>query len=243
MSEITKIPRSIAIIMDGNGRWAQNRGLDRFEGHIQGVESVRMAIRSSVKWGVKVITLYAFSTENWGRPTAEVDALMELMAKCFVVEVPELKANGARIKIIGDRSRFSDKMQQMLAKAEAETRDETQLLVQVALSYSSRDEIRRGVTLIAERVAKGELVSSDITEEMISASLDTESVDDPDLIIRTSGEQRLSNFMMWQASYAELYFPEVLWPDFDEAEFEKALRVYQERDRRYGLVNECENNE
>ncbi len=238
MDKNLKIPRSVAIIMDGNGRWAESRGLDRYEGHIMGVESVRAIIRESVKWGVGTLTLYAFSTENWGRPTAEVDALMELMAKCFTAEIPELLSNGVRVKVIGDMMRFSPEMQQTLRKAEEDTAECEALLLQIALNYSSRDELRRGFMALAERVSRGEISAEMISEEMISESLDSEVGADPDLIIRTSGEQRLSNFMMWQASYSEFYFTEVLWPDFREAEFEEALRVYTRRDRRFGLVGE-----
>lgn len=235
--ENLKIPRSVAIIMDGNGRWAESRGLDRFEGHIKGVESVRTAIRESVKWGVEALSLYAFSTENWGRPEEEVNSLMELLGKCLVAELPELVSNGVRVKIIGDKSRFSAQLQQAISKAEKESRGESKLLLQLALNYSSRDELRRATQMLAERVSRGELSPSEISEQMISESLDSDPQLDPDLIIRTSGEQRLSNFMMWQASYSEFYFPEVLWPDFGEAEFEEALRVYTHRDRRFGLVN------
>ncbi len=237
MSNKKRIPQSVAIIMDGNGRWAEAQGLERVEGHIRGVESVRRAIESAVRCGVKYLTLYAFSTENWGRPDAEVDALMELMGRCVTNEVPELKAKGVKITFIGDMSRFDEKMQQSLAWAEEQTAQGERLGLQVALNYSSRDELRRAVTKIAEEVKRGEVQPEQITDELISSRLDTASVPDPDLVIRTSAEMRLSNFLMWQSSYAELYFPEVLWPDFGAAEFDEALRVYAARDRRFGLVN------
>ncbi len=237
MSTNIKIPRSVAIIMDGNGRWAQSRGLDRVEGHIEGVESVRRVIEASVRRGVEYLTLYAFSTENWGRPDAEVDALMELMGRCIANEVPELAQKGVRIRFIGDISRFDPAMQALLRGAEEDTRGGEKLMLQVALNYSSRDELRRAMGSIARSVAAGELEVDQIDEALISSRLDTANAPDPDLIIRTSGEMRLSNFMMWQASYAELYFPEVLWPDFGAAEFDEALEVYTRRDRRFGLVN------
>ncbi|MFI3247592.1 MAG: polyprenyl diphosphate synthase [Rikenellaceae bacterium] len=240
MEKLAKIPRSVAIIMDGNGRWAQARGLDRAEGHIQGVESVRMAIKSAIRCGVECLTLYAFSTENWGRPDSEVEALMELLARCITAEVPELQQNGVRMLFIGDRAKFSCEMQQKMASAEERTALGERLTLQVALNYSSRDEIRRAVTQIATRVASGEIEAAHITEQMISDALDTATMPDPDLIIRTSGESRLSNFMMWQASYAEFYFPEVLWPDFGAEEFDEAMRVYGQRDRRFGVINENE---
>ncbi len=231
-----KIPQSVAIIMDGNGRWAEAQGLERVEGHIRGVESVRRAIESAARCGVGYLTLYAFSTENWGRPDAEVEALMELMGRCITNEVPELKAKGVRIRFIGDMGRFSEQMQQQLKWAEDQTAEGETLGLQVALNYSSRDELRRTMQGIAEDVKQGNIEPCDVTESLISNRLDTASIPNPDLIIRTSGEMRLSNFLMWQASYAELYFPEVLWPDFGAREFEEALEHYATRDRRFGLV-------
>ncbi len=236
MSDNKLVPQHVAIIMDGNGRWAKLQGKERFEGHIQGVESVRMAIKSSVKFGVRYLTIYAFSTENWGRPTEEVEALMELFCKCVAVETPELVEQGVKVRVIGDKSRFSEAVRSSLETIERETTSGDKLELLLALNYSSRDEIRRAVQSLATRVAQGELEPSAIDEATIASSLDTAGVPDPDMIIRTSGESRLSNFMLWQASYSEFYFPEVLWPDFDEAEYQKALDVYAQRDRRYGLV-------
>ncbi len=240
MSNMVKIPRSIAIIMDGNGRWAQSRGLDRVDGHIAGVESLRTTLRRAGEHGVECVTYYAFSTENWGRPAEEVIALMELMAKCFIAETPGLKAENVRIKVIGDKSRLSEELQQKIAQSEAATAECSKITMQLALNYSSRDELRRGVTQIAQRVAAGEIAPEQITEQMISESLDTLPELDPDLIIRTSGEQRLSNFMMWQASYSEFYFTDTLWPDFLEAEFDRAIESYTNRDRRFGLLEAAE---
>lgn len=222
--------------MDGNGRWAKLQGKERFEGHIQGVESVRRVIKASVKFGVKYLTLYAFSTENWGRPAEEVEALMELFCKCVAVETPDLVAQGVKVRVIGDKSRFSVEVRSSLEKIEKDTAQGAELELLLALNYSSRDEIRRAVTAITQRVAAGEIAPEDVSEELISSSLDTAGVPDPDMVVRTSGECRISNFLLWQASYAEFYFPEVLWPDFDEAQYAEALEVYAARDRRFGLV-------
>ncbi len=238
MANVKRVPRSIAIIMDGNGRWAESRGLERVDGHVAGVEALRKVLRQAVVRGVECVTFYAFSTENWGRPTAEVDALMDLMARCFIAETPELKSQGVRIVVIGDKSRLSESLQQQIAQSEAQTADCERITMQLALNYSSRDEIRRGVTALAERVKSGEIEPQQITDEMISGALDTLPEFDPDLIIRTSGEQRLSNFMMWQASYSEFYFTDTLWPDFEESALDLAIKSYCERDRRFGLVNE-----
>ena len=236
MSEEKRIPQHVAIIMDGNGRWAALRGKERYVGHAAGVEPVRAALRAAARHGVKYLTLYAFSTENWGRPAAEVDALMELFCRSVVDETPELVAQGVRIRMIGDRSRFSEKVQRYLAEAEARTADGRRVTLILALNYSSRDEIVRAVRGIAARVAAGETTPGAIDERTIAAALDTAEYPDPDLIVRTSGECRLSNFLLWQASYAELLFTPVLWPDFTEEEFDRAVEEYARRDRRFGLV-------
>ena len=236
MSDQKRIPQHVAIIMDGNGRWAEKRGKERYEGHIAGVESVRRALRATANRGVKYLTLYAFSTENWGRPAAEVDALMELFCRSIVNETPELLRQGVEIRMIGDRTRFSEKVQEHLARAEAQTAGGKTLTLILALNYSSRDEITRAVREIARRAAAGELSPAEISEQTIAAALDTAPFPDPDLVIRTSGEQRLINFLLWQASYAEMWFPEVLWPDFAEQDFDRALEEYARRDRRFGLI-------
>lgn len=236
MSEPKRIPQHVAIIMDGNGRWATLRGKERCEGHIAGVEPVRAALRAAVRWGVKYLTLYAFSTENWGRPAEEVAALMELFCRSVVNETPELKRQGVRVAMIGDRSRFSEKVRHYLAEAEQATADGRRLTLILALNYSSRSEIVRAVQHIAARVAAGVLAPAQIDEKILSGALDTAPYPDPDLVVRTSGEQRLSNFLLWQSSYAELWFPEVLWPDFTEADFDRAVEEYARRDRRFGLV-------
>lgn len=236
MSEEKRIPNHVAIIMDGNGRWAEQRGKERYEGHIAGVESVRVALRRAAKWGVKYLTVYAFSTENWGRPTEEVNALMELFCKSVVNETPDLIKEGVRLRVIGERERFSEKVQHYLRSAEEETAGGGTITLVLALNYSSRDELTRTMRKIAGRVEAGELKPEEVTEEVISSSLDTAFMPDPDLVIRTSGECRLSNFLMWQSSYAELWFPEVLWPDFSNEDFDRAVEEYQHRDRRFGLV-------
>lgn len=236
MSEPKRIPQHVAIIMDGNGRWAGLHGKERYEGHAAGVEPVRASLRAAVRWGVKYLTLYAFSTENWGRPAAEVDALMELFCRSVASETPELKRQGVRIAMIGDRSRFSDKVRRYLAEAERETAEGERLTLILALNYSSRSEITRAVQHLAREAAEGRLQADAITEQTIAGALDTAAYPDPDLIVRTSGEQRLSNFLLWQASYAELWFPEELWPDFTEADFDRAMEEYARRDRRFGLV-------
>lgn len=238
MSKQQAIPQHVAIIMDGNGRWAKQHGKQRYEGHIAGVESVRRVLRAAKVGGVKYLTLYAFSTENWGRPTAEVEGIMELFCKSVVGETPELVKQGVKVQIIGERQRFSERVVELIDQIESNTAQGKELTLVLAFNYSSRREIMLAMQQIARRVAEGELKAEDISEQTIAQSLMTKTIPDPDLIIRTSGECRLSNFLLWQASYAEFYFPEVLWPDFDEEEFAKALEVYAQRERRYGLVTE-----
>lgn len=236
MSIEERIPQHIAIIMDGNGRWAQLRGKERAEGHMAGVEPMRIAIKAAQRHGVRYLTFYAFSTENWGRPTAEVEALMELLCRCVIQETPELVAQGVRVRIIGDRNRFSERVRSYLDQIEEQTAAGEVLTMVLALNYSSRDELRRAMQQLAREVESGTLAAAEIDEQTIASRLDTAFMPDPDLIIRTSGEQRLSNFLMWQASYAEFYFPEVLWPDFSDADFNEAIAVYARRDRRFGKL-------
>jgi undecaprenyl diphosphate synthase len=243
MNSINKIPTHVAIIMDGNGRWAKQRGMERYEGHLAGVESVRSVVRAAVRNGVKWLTLYAFSTENWGRPVQEVEAIMQLFCRTVIGEGEELAQQGVRVKILGERTHFSAAVVEMIERIESVTAAGDRLTLVLAFNYSSRREMMLAVRGIASRVAAGEMAVEDITEQSISGALMTANMPDPDFIIRTSGECRLSNFLLWQASYSEFYFPEVLWPDFDEEEFDKALRVYAERDRRFGLVTEDNSNE
>lgn len=236
MNQERKIPRHVAIIMDGNGRWAEQRGKERYEGHLQGVESVRRSVKAALRNGVEYLTLYAFSTENWGRPAKEVDALMEILCKSIIDETPELTRQGVRVRMIGDRSRFSERVREHLEHIEGQTENGRELTLILALDYSSRSELVRAARRLAAQAAAGELKPEQIDEELICRTLDTAPYPDPDLIVRTSGECRLSNFLLWQASYAELYFPEVLWPDFTEEKFDEAIEEYARRDRRFGLV-------
>ena len=236
MSEKSIIPKHVAIIMDGNGRWAKQRGKERYEGHLMGVESVRAVTRAAIRNGVEWLTLYAFSTENWGRPQAEVDAIMELFCRSVVNEGKELAEQGVRVVIMGERTRFSQEVLGMIERIESLTASGKRLTLVLAFNYSSRREILLAAQSLAQRVACGELKVEDITEESFAQSLMKSDIPDPDLIIRTSGECRLSNFLLWQASYSEFYFPEVLWPDFNEEEFDKAMAEFARRERRYGLV-------
>jgi undecaprenyl diphosphate synthase len=240
MSEKRSIPKHVAIIMDGNGRWAKQRGLERHEGHIAGAEAVSAVVRAAAKAGVDYVTLYTFSTENWGRPEAEINAIMELFCHMVASRAEELAEQGVRVKIMGERSRFSEKVLSKIDQIENTTAEGKRLTLILAFNYSSRREMLLATQAIARRVAAGEIEVKDIDEAMFSASLMTADVPDPDLIIRTSGEYRLSNFLLWQASYSELYFPEVLWPDFGEEDFNRALEMYAGRERRYGLVTDKE---
>lgn len=230
------IPQHIAIIMDGNGRWAKQRGKDRSEGHFAGMMALKQTVMAAAQKGVKWLTVYAFSTENWGRPQAEVDALMDLVCKGVEMNAAELRENGVRVQIIGERSRFCDSVKEAINRIESTTAEGEKMTLVLALNYSSRSELTMAVQQIVRRVAAGELQADAISEQTISQSLYTAAMPDPDLIIRTSGEYRLSNFLMWQASYAEFYFTDTLWPDFGEEELGKAIEAYNTRDRRYGLV-------
>lgn len=231
-----KVPTHVAIIMDGNGRWAQERGQERIYGHINGVESVRNAVKASLRNGVKYLTLYAFSTENWGRPAEEVESLMELFCKSVVNEAPELQKQGVRVKLIGRMDMLSPKVVEHFRMIEEQTAAGDKLTLVLALNYSSKDEITRVVQRLAEQAKCGKLLPEQIDSQMISSNLDTAAFPDPDLIIRTSGECRLSNFLLWQSAYSELYFTPVLWPDFTQECYDEAIETYGLRQRRYGLV-------
>ena len=236
MNAEKKIPTHLALIMDGNGRWAKLRGKERSEGHIAGMEALRRTVQHAAEIGIQYLTVYAFSTENWGRPQEEVEALMGLICKGVEMEAPTLIEAGIKVVSIGDRSRFSNDVRKALERIEELTAKGERMTFVLALNYSSRSELTMAVKTIADKVQNGELKIEDIDEKKISESLYTSMIPDPDLIIRTSGECRLSNFLLWQASYAELYFTDVLWPDFDRAALDKALEAYTLRDRRYGLV-------
>ena len=232
------IPTHVAIILDGNGRWAKAKGLPRKAGHVQGAKNVETICEAAYNMGVKYLTVYAFSTENWNRPQDEVDALMQLLRNYMKTCLKTAAKNNLRVRVIGDKTRLADDIRDSIAKLEEATKDYTGLHFQIALNYGSRDEITRAVKSLAQQVAAGELAPEQITEQTISEHLDTVGIPDPDLMIRTSGEQRISNYLLWQLAYAEFYFTPVPWPDFDKKELEKAIEVYQKRDRRYGLVKE-----
>ncbi|MBR3793357.1 MAG: isoprenyl transferase [Alistipes sp.] len=236
MNENKKIPQHVAIIMDGNGRWAKQRGKDHSEGHFAGMMALRDTVKAAAEMGVKYLTVYAFSTENWGRPQAEVEALMQLVCKGVEMNTPELRERGVRVEVIGARERFSSEVNAALDRIISSTASGQRMTLVLALNYSSRSELTAAVQRLARRVAEGEIRAEQIDEQMISQSLYTASMPDPDLIIRTSGECRLSNFLMWQASYAEFYFTPTLWPDVGEEQLREAVEAFGARDRRYGLV-------
>ncbi len=238
MNAEKKIPTHLAIIMDGNGRWAKLRGKERSEGHVAGMEALRNTVQYAAEVGIKYMTVYAFSTENWGRPQEEVEALMGLICKGVEMEASTLVEAGIKVVTIGDRKRFSPEVLDALNRIEELTAKGERMTFVLALNYSSRSELTVAVRDIAERVARGELKAEAIDEKLLTSALYTAEIPDPDLIIRTSGECRLSNFLLWQASYAELYFTNVLWPDFDRKALDEALEAYTLRDRRYGLVKQ-----
>jgi len=228
------VPQHVAIIMDGNGRWAERRGQTRTSGHRRGVEAVRTAVESAGELGVKYLTLFAFSSENWRRPEQEVNDLMGLLKFFVRRDLAELHQENIKIRVIGDKTSLKPDILALLTEAEELTKSNTAMQLIIAFNYGGRDEIARAARRLAARVSRGDLNADDIREEDIGASLDTAGIPDPDLIIRTSGEQRISNFLLWQAAYAEFVFLPCLWPDFDRKSFEEALDIYQCRNRRFG---------
>jgi undecaprenyl diphosphate synthase len=234
----TRLPRHVAIIMDGNGRWAKLRGKSRIEGHRRGKTSVRVIVETSRKIGIRFLSLYAFSTENWFRPHDEVDALMGLLEHYLVAEQPKMMRYGIRLVSVGDRSRLPANVRGVLEKVIELTRDNQRMTVVLALSYSGRDEIVRMVQSVARLTLNGKCHPDRIDEALVAAHLDNPTVPDPDLLIRTSGEMRISNFYLWQMAYSELYITPTLWPDFREKEFLQALLEYQRRRRRFGRTDE-----
>ncbi|MBB4231483.1 undecaprenyl diphosphate synthase [Rhizobium mongolense] len=228
------MPEHVAIIMDGNGRWAKQRGLPRAMGHRKGVEAVRETVRAAGDAGIKYLTLFAFSSENWRRPEAEVSDLMGLLKAFIRRDLAELHAQNVRIRIIGDRHSLRSDILNLLLEAEETTRDNTALTLVIAFNYGSRDEIARAMVSLAEDVEAGRLRAQEITPELVNARLDTAGIPDPDLIIRTSGEERLSNFLLWQAAYSEFVFVPEFWPDFGRELFYAALEKFAARDRRFG---------
>jgi undecaprenyl diphosphate synthase len=230
------VPRHIAIIMDGNGRWAAARGQPRASGHKQGIGAVRMAIEQCAKRGIEALTVFAFSSENWKRPQDEVSSLMSLFMDALDREIAELHKNKVRVRFIGDRKTLSVRLQSRIATAEETTAANPGLKLQVAVSYGGRWDIVQAARALASRCAEGSIRPDDITEESFSAALELGDVPDPDLLIRTGGEARISNFLLWNLAYAELYFTDKLWPEFDVAAFEAALEHFASRERRFGLT-------
>jgi undecaprenyl diphosphate synthase len=220
--------------MDGNGRWAKKRGLPRTAGHAQGARVVEQILEDADHMGIRYLTVYAFSTENWSRPDSEVKALMNLLRTYMKTSLAKCARNNVRIRVIGDKSRLDSDLQASIANLEKETASNTGIGFQIAINYGSRDEIVRALRKAAQRVKDSELNPEDITEDMISDGLDTAGIPDPDLLIRTGGEERISNFLLWQTAYSELYFCDAAWPDFNKAELEKAIDAFNNRERRYG---------
>jgi undecaprenyl diphosphate synthase len=235
---LSNIPRHIAIIMDGNGRWAKQRKLPRTAGHQAGVKSVRNVVDYCGRLGVDVLTLFAFSSENWRRPEQEVSMLMDLFITTLQREVDKLDKNGVRMVFVGDTSAFSQKLQDKIAFSESVTANNTGLTLVIAVNYGGRWDIAQATRTIAEKVASGKLAASEIDEQLILAHLSTAQLPEPDLFIRTGGEQRISNFLLWQMAYTEFYFSPVLWPDFDQHSLQAAIEDYQGRQRRFGLTSE-----
>jgi len=228
------LPKHVAFIMDGNGRWAKSRGLARTEGHRRGLEALRGVVRHAGKIGVEVVTFFSFSSENWRRPQQEVSFLMTLLRRFMQRDLSELHEANVRIQIIGEREDLEPGIRSLLEEAESLTKDNTGLTLVVAFNYGSRDEIVRAARKLSLKVAAGELTADQITEDAVSEALDTSGLPDPDLLIRTSGEIRLSNFLLWQSAYTEFHFSPLNWPDFDEAAFDQAIADYCGRDRRFG---------
>lgn len=236
-SETQPGPRHVAVIMDGNGRWAAERRLPRVEGHRRGVESVRRIVEASKELGVTHLTLFSFSSENWSRPVEEINDLFGLLRRFIRRDLADLHKNGVRIRIIGSRAELDSDIQRMLDDAVELTKENTALNLTIAFNYGARDEIARAACRIAEAVKKGDLAPEDMTEECFASYLDTNGLPDPDLLIRTSGELRLSNFLLWQLAYAEFVFVDTYWPDFNKADYEEAIAEFQRRNRRFGGRN------
>ena len=234
----SKLPRHVAIIMDGNGRWAVSKGMPRSAGHAAGTEALRDIIRASDDWGIEALSLYAFSTENWARSKDEINALMGLLLKYFNSEIDELDEKNVRIKILGDVDGLPQPQRDAVCNAMERTKDNTGLKLNIALNYGGRAELTRAARLLAEKVKAGEIEPDDIDEELFAEQLYTADSPDVDLLIRTSGEMRTSNFLPWQLTYAEMVFDSINWPDFDRARYLQCLRIYAERSRRFGGVDE-----
>ena len=234
-----KIPQHVAIILDGNGRWAKSKGMPRNYGHTVGAKNVETVCQAADELGIEYLTLYAFSTENWKRPEEEVGALMQLFRFYMVRLLKVASANNVRVKMIGDRTRFDQDIIDGINRLESETKNNTGLTFVIAVNYGGRDEITRAVKKLAADCAAGKQDPEEITEQVVASYLDTAGMPDPDLLIRTSGEIRLSNYLLWQLAYTEIYVTDCLWPDFDQEELEKAIMAYNRRDRRYGGVKQA----
>ena len=234
--DLSRLPKHIAIIMDGNGRWATERGLDRTEGHKAGVDSLRDVILACVRLGVEVMSAYAFSTENWKRPQHEVNLLMRLFARTIMNELPLFERENVRLRFLGDLESLPRAVQESFAHGLDQTKDNTGLTLAIAVNYGARAEIVRAVKLLAQEVAAGSISADDIDAQALASHLYTAGLPDPDLLVRSSGELRLSNFLLWQLAYSEIYISEIYWPDFDRFEILRAIRAYQSRDRRFGGV-------
>lgn len=234
--DLENMPTHIAIIMDGNGRWAKSRFLPRTAGHKAGVETIRKVVKEADRLGIQYLTLYAFSTENWKRPKLEVDALMNLLVTYLRNEIDELHKNNVKLTALGDFEKLPEACVKELHSAMDKTKDNTGVHLNLALNYGGRNDIREAVVEIAKEYKEGKISLEDITEERIKKHLSTGEIPDPDLVIRTSGEQRLSNFLLWDIAYSEFYYTDIHWPDFDGEELEKAIYAYQKRDRRFGGV-------
>lgn len=235
-----KIPAHIAIILDGNGRWAKAKGMPRNYGHAQGSKNVERICEEAYRMGVKYLTVYAFSTENWNRPKDEVDALMKLLRNYMKTCLKTAAKNDMKVRVIGDKTGLDEDIRNRIAELEEATKDNGGLNFQIALNYGSRDEIVRAVRRVSEDVKEGKVKPEDIDEQMFETYLDTHGIPDPDLMIRTSGELRLSNYLLWQLAYTEFYFTDIPWPDFTKEELSKAIEQYNRRDRRYGGVKEAQ---
>lgn len=233
-----EIPKHIAIILDGNGRWAKKRMMPRNAGHAAGAKTVEKIIEDAHNIGVKYLTVYAFSTENWNRPDDEVQALMKLLKNYLTDCIKRANSNNMRVRVIGERTRLDKDIVEKIEELEECSSKNTGITFIIALNYGSRDEIVRGIKKIGEKCKSGEINPEDITEEIFSNTIDTHGIPDPDLLIRTSGEIRLSNYLLWQLAYTEFYFTDVLWPDFNKEELKKAIVKYNERDRRFGKIEE-----
>lgn len=234
--ESLRVPEHVAIILDGNGRWAKKRFLPRNMGHVQGSKTVEKIIEDAYDMGIKYLTVYAFSTENWRRPKDEVDALMKLLRDYLKTCIKRANKNNMRVRVIGDVSGLPDDLREKIAQLEEASKDNTGINFNIALNYGSRDEMIRAMRKMAEDLLSGVVKKEEITEEMFAGYLDTKGIPEPDLMIRTSGEQRLSNFMLWQLAYTEFYFTDVLWPDFNKKELKKAVEYYNGRERRFGGI-------